>query len=151
MMLLQVTNGVLAALMGGGLLIVQVAVVPTFHRVPDAVGARLHLHVDRYIEYSLPAFTILTAACALVRLAAYPSDAKRTALMAAGTAATVLVAAISHLCNRRLNVQLRSWPLEPLPGEYSTLRVRWDRFHLMRTLAGVGALACFVLAGIGTA
>jgi uncharacterized membrane protein len=143
---LTVANVMLAAMMAGGLLMVQLAVIPTFHRLPDELGARFHVAVDRYIEYSLPAFTVLTAASAVaVLLVRDDLPGTQAVLVAVGLVATIAVALISHLCNRPLNVELRTWPMDALPARYQTLRSRWDRFHVMRTMAGLVALVCFVI------
>jgi hypothetical protein len=146
----QVANLVLAALMAGGILIVQVAVVPSIHRLPTADGVRLHVRVDRYIEYSLPAFTVLTAATGAAVLAR--NDGLTGAdqrLVMIGIAATLVVAVISHYRNRRLNLRLRSWRSELPPTAYRALRRSWDRWHVVRTATGLAALVCFAVALVG--
>jgi hypothetical protein len=142
----RMSTELLGALMAGGLLMIEVAVVPTFHRVPAPVSARLHLAVDHYIERSMPAFTVLTALAAVLTLATDGDSGTRRLLLVVGVVLTVVVAAVSHLCNRRLNVRLRQWELDPPPPTYAGLRKRWDRFHLLRTTSGLAAFACFVVA-----
>jgi len=147
---LQVANFVLAALMAGGLLIVQVAIVPSIHRLPTTDGARLHVFVDSYIDYSLPAFTLLTAATGAGFLAGNDGlSGGDQRLVMIGVAATLMVAAISHYRNRRLNLRLRSWQLELPPTAYRALRRSWDRWHVVRTAFGLLALVCFAVVLVG--
>jgi Domain of unknown function (DUF1772) len=135
------------SLVAGGLILVALSVVPTFHRVPKVLGVRAHIAVDKYIEMSLPALTVATIAAAAVTLAigGELSTASKVLLALAIVSAT-WVALNSHLINRPMNKRIRNWPLDPLPDEYPQVRRRWDRWHYVRTVAGAVLLVSLVIA-----
>jgi hypothetical protein len=136
-----------AALIAGGMVVVQMAVMPTINLAGDRLGVRVHTGFDRYVELHLPAFAILTI---LAGLGALVFDEDRaggaTALVALGVLSAAAAAVISHFFNRRMNAQLKRWDPEALPAEYGALRRRWDRLHHLRSAAAVLAFLCLLFA-----
>ena len=144
---LRVLNLLVAAMMAGGLVMVMVAVVPTFRRLPDRLAVSLHRQVDRYVDVPLPIFTVLTVLSAIPLLF---DDDTATGLVAAAAACGVVVAVGSHFVNRPMNLRLKSWGPGPVPAEYAGLRRRWDLAHALRTAAGLAALVCLIVATLST-
>ena len=143
----DVLSVVFGALVGGGLLIVLLAVMPTFHRVGEEIGIRLHVAFDHYVEFFLPPFTvaaILFSAGVLVFHDHLPTAS--VVLVAAGIVGMIAVALISHLFNRPMNQIIRSWPVGTVPPEYPAMRRRWDRLHRTRTFFAVAGFVCLMLA-----
>ena len=143
---LRVVNGVMAAMMAGGLVMVMVAVVPTFRRLPDRLAVRLHREVDRYVDVPLPIFTALTFVTALLLAVVDTQTATTRALTLVAAAGALLVALSSHFVNRPMNLRLRTWGDGPVAPEYPTLRRRWDLAHAARTVAGLTTLVCTIVA-----
>lgn len=143
---LRVFNGLMAAMMAGGLIMVMAAVIPTFRRLPDRLAVRLHREVDRYVDVPLPIFTVLTFVTALLLVAFDAQTATTRALTLTAAGGALLVALSSHLVNRPMNRRLRSWGDGPVPSEYPALRRRWDIAHAARTAAGVTTLVCTIVA-----
>jgi len=131
-----VTSGIF----NGGLVLVAAAVVPTFRSLPAGAYVQVHQLLDRYIQRYMPALAGLTMLAALVPMWRQPGV--RTAL-AAGVLLTASVSVISHFGNRPLNKRVQSWRPEAPPPEVVGLQGRWSRLHLLRTIAGVLALAVF--------
>lgn len=146
MSVLRAFNLLTAAMMAGGLTMVMLAVVPTFHRLPDGLAISLHRKVDRYVDVPLPIFTGLTCVSALVLLfdSAQPTGARVLVAVAAGC--TIVVALSSHFVNRPMNLRVGRWPAGPVPPEYRRLRRAWDRAHAFRTIVGLASLVCLIVA-----
>jgi len=142
----RVINVLLAGMMTGGLVMVMVAVIPTFHRLPDELAVILHREVDHYIDVPLPLFTVLTFLTAIPLLFDSSLSSTSKVLIGVAAGATVVVAVSSHLINRPMNKRLRSWGDRFVPEEYATLRRRWDLAHAWRTFAGLVALSCLIAA-----
>jgi uncharacterized membrane protein len=143
---LQVINLVLAAMMTGGLVMVLLAVIPTFHRLPDDLAVQLHREVDHYIDVPLPIFTVLTVLTAIPLLFASGLTSLSQVLIGVAAGASVVVAVSSHLINRPMNQRLRGWGDRVDAAEYAELRRRWDLAHGWRTFAGLVALICLIIA-----
>ncbi len=58
--------------------------------------------------------------------------------------AAVMVVSLST--NVRMNRQVARWSVQDPPSDWSALRGRWVRFHVLRTLISVPALASYLLA-----
>jgi hypothetical protein len=67
------------------------------------------------------------------------------ALAVAGAICYAAVIAITLLTNLRINKLLARWSIEAPPENWTTVRARWIRFHILRTLISVPALASYVL------
>jgi uncharacterized membrane protein len=144
---LDVLTLVLAGLMAGGLLVAELGLVRTIAKLPAATGIRLHVAFDHYVEWSMPALTIATFACAVADLAVRNQTRTQTlVLMVVAIVATAVVAGVSQLVNVPMNATMRSWEPGTAPAEYDGLRDRWNRAHKARTLAGQVALICFAVA-----
>ena len=143
---LIVLTTVLAALVAGGLLVVEIGLVRAVEALPDAGGIRLHVAFDHYVEWTMPELTvatILAAAATLITNGDLPTAA--TILYAAGIAGEVAVAAVSQFVNFPINGAMRGWEPGVVPAEYGALRRRWNRAHRTRTAAGQVAFLCFAI------
>ncbi len=148
MNVVRTVNLLLAAMMTGGLVMVMVAVIPTFHRLPVPLAVKLHREVDHYIDVPLPIFTVLTFATAIPLLFDSSLSSGSKVLVGIAAGATAVVAVSSHLINRPMNQRLKSWGDGPVPDEYAALRRRWDLAHAWRTFAGLVALICLIVSMI---
>ena len=66
-------------------------------------------------------------------------------LAVAGAICYAAVIAITRSTNLRINNLIARWSIEALPENWTTVRARWIRFHILRTLISVSALASYVL------
>jgi uncharacterized membrane protein len=67
-------------------------------------------------------------------------------LAAAGAVCYALVIIIGLPTCVRINKQIAYWSIQDPPCEWAKMRARWLRFHFIRTLFSVPALAIYVLA-----
>lgn len=143
---LDVVTVVLAGLMAGGLLVVEVGLVQTIRRLSAATGVRLHVAFDHYVEWSMPPLTIATFGVGLAALVSEDHvGGAELVLRVVALVAAVAVAGVSQLVNVPLNARMRTWGPR-VPDEYESMRRRWDRAHRVRTLAGQVAFVCFAVA-----
>ena len=68
------------------------------------------------------------------------------ALAIAGSVCYVAVVAIALSTDVRVNKQIARWSVESPPDDYSAIRSRWIRFHIIRTPFSLPGLACYVFA-----
>jgi uncharacterized membrane protein len=66
--------------------------------------------------------------------------------IAASAFFTALVLAITVVYNVPINNQVSAWTAGRAPPTWNVVRDRWLRFHFIRTVAGVMAFGCVVLA-----
>ena len=67
------------------------------------------------------------------------------ALALAGAFCYAAVIAISLATGVRINKSIAGWRIESPPENWATIRARWIRFHILRTLISVPALVCYNL------
>jgi uncharacterized membrane protein len=67
-------------------------------------------------------------------------------LAIAGSVCYVAVLAISLSTNVPINNQVARWSVQSPPADWTQIRARWIRFHIIRTLFSLPALACYLLA-----
>ena len=135
-----------SGIFAGGLVMVAGAIVPTFRALPATAYVQLHQTLSRYVDRFMPATALLTIVVGLALTWLHTGTVR--ALLAAGVLLNVAVAIISQFGNVPLNRKVRSWNPEAPPAGTSDLVKRWRLLHLLRTLAGVLALALFAVAAV---
>ena len=142
---LRFVNLFAAAIAVGGWLLVLLAVVPARARL--AGGAEITFHnasterIDRYLPPSVAVSIVAAVGVAVLDRALTPPV---LALLVGGALAMAVAAAIALGINMPMNRRIAQWSSDEPPGDAADIWRRWDRFHTLRTLAGVAALACFV-------
>jgi len=66
-------------------------------------------------------------------------------LAVAGAICYACVIAVTLLTNLRINSLIAGWSIEAPPENWTIVRARWVRFHILRTLISVPALASYLL------
>jgi uncharacterized membrane protein len=69
-------------------------------------------------------------------------------LAIAGSVCYVAVLAIALSTDVRINKQIERWSVESPPDDWSAVRARWIRFHIVRTLFSLPGLAFYILASL---
>ena len=67
-------------------------------------------------------------------------------LVIAGSICYAAVIAIGVPTCVRINKQVARWSVQSPPDDWTRIRARWVRFHIVRTLFSLPALACCILA-----
>ena len=63
-----------------------------------------------------------------------------------GSVCYVAVLVISLSTNVPINNQVARWSVQSPPADWTRIRASWVRFHVVRTLFSLPALACYILA-----
>ena len=63
-----------------------------------------------------------------------------------GSVCYAAVLTISLSTNVRINKQVARWLVQSPPDDWTLIRASWVRFHIVRTLFSLPALACYILA-----
>jgi uncharacterized membrane protein len=67
-------------------------------------------------------------------------------LAIAGFVCYAAVLAVGLPTNVRMNKQIARWSVQSPPDDWKTIRARWARFHIIRTLFSLPGLAFYILA-----
>jgi hypothetical protein len=69
-------------------------------------------------------------------------------LAALGCACYAAVMLISLSTNVPMNRRVARWSVQSPPDDWTTLRERWVRWHILRTLISLPGLACYLMSAI---
>ena len=64
----------------------------------------------------------------------------------AGSLCYFAVIAVGLPTNVRINKQIAHWSVQSPPDDWASIRAKWVRFHIIRTLFSLPGLACYILA-----
>jgi uncharacterized membrane protein len=134
-----------AGIAAGTLVAVFAGVIPVLQRLPPPEALRVKRLLDPFIDRYQPATVVLAAISAVVILL-HSLTSSETVFTAIGLVGSIGVGVTSVSVNMPINRAMGEWPPDAVPPEFEPLLARWVRFHGVRTLAAVIALAGFVLA-----
>jgi hypothetical protein len=138
-----------AALVAGGQLFCDVALVGALRQWPADMGVRVHqgAMTQRPDRYMRPAgvLTALAGAVLLVLLVLDDDDLAAQSLVALGTLAAV-ASGVTSSREWPINDEIDRWGDRPDIARYAMLRPLWDRRHRLRTVLSLVALASYALA-----
>jgi uncharacterized membrane protein len=114
------------------------------------------LSAAAYVEHQQTAIRSLNvllptmgAACLVLTVALVvqsKADRRGRSLLAAAAVLLVVAAIVTRLANQPINALVKTWSPQAPPANWADLRDEWWRWHIIRTWAGVGALALTVAA-----
>lgn len=76
-------------------------------------------------------------------------DARSRALFLAAAALLIVAAVVTRFANQPINAIVMTWSAQSPPDDWARLRDEWWRWHIARTVAGMGALAVTLLGVLG--
>ncbi|KHO21660.1 hypothetical protein QQ25_14015 [Mycolicibacterium setense] len=138
---------VAGGLFGGGVLLVALERVNQWQRMPVeqyAVDFRRSLY---RLDPLLPILGSLAAAGAAAY--AFAVDGRPAVLAAIGIGTVAVIIVGSVLIAEPINSKFRRLPEGSVPADVNRIRLRWRRFHYIRTAAALLALGSFAAAAIG--
>jgi uncharacterized membrane protein len=135
-----------AALATGGLIVNWIGLGRAMSRLSVSAYIEFHQHTNRTFDPYMPMVVVgaLTGGVALAVM--YGVHSIPGQLAAAGAVCYALVIIIGVPTCVRINKQIADWSIQNPPGEWAQMRARWLRFHVIRTLFSVPALAIYLLA-----
>ena len=146
---LRFVNLFAAGLLGGGLVMVLLGIIPTLRTFSAELDHRTHLTFDPLADRFMPASGIIAGLTAIALLIV---DADRTALSVSGYGAglvgSVGIAVLSEVYLRPTNRRFRGLHSGDLPADYPLQRETWNRMHGVRTALGLLALGGYLVAAL---
>ena len=138
-----------AGLLGGGLVMVLLGIIPTLRTFPPEIDHRMHLTFDPLADRFMPASGIMAGLTAMLLLALDEDPSALTvAAYLTGLVGSVGIAVLSEAYLRPTNRRFRTLASTDLPTDYPQQRETWNRVHLVRTALGLLALASYLVGGL---
>jgi uncharacterized membrane protein len=136
-----------AALATGGLMVNRMGLGRAMSRLSASTYVEFHQATSRTFDPYMPIVVVGALLGGIVL--AIPSRGIRSLsgeLAIAGSVCYAAVLAISLATNVRINKQIARWSVQGPPNDWALIRASWVRFHIVRTLFSLPALACYILA-----
>jgi uncharacterized membrane protein len=137
-----------AVLATGGLIVNWIGLGRAMSRLSVSAYIEFHQHTNRTFDPNMPIVVVGALAAGLALAAMYGVHSIPGQLAAAGAVCYALVILITVTTNLRINKQIAHWSIQNPPREWAQTRAQWLRFHVIRTLFSVPALAVYLLAAM---
>jgi uncharacterized membrane protein len=135
-----------ATLATGALIINWIGLGRAMSRLSVSAYVEFHQHTSRTFDPYMPIVIIGALAGGIALAVRYGVHSIPGQLAAAGAVGYALVIIIGVPTCVRMNKQIADWSIQDPPREWAQTRARWLRFHVIRTLFSVPALAIYLLA-----
>jgi uncharacterized membrane protein len=144
---LQLAVVVFAALATGGLMVNWIGLGRAMSRLSASTYVEFHQATNHTFDPYMP-IVVVGALLGGIELAILSQGIHSLSgqLAIAGSVCYVAVLAIALSINVRINKQVERWSVESPPDDWSAVRARWVRFHIVRTLFSLPGVACYILA-----
>jgi uncharacterized membrane protein len=76
-------------------------------------------------------------------------DSRSRYLLVAATVLMIAAALVTRFANQPINAVVMTWSAQAPPANWAQLRDEWWQWHIVRSLAGIAALALTVVAVLG--
>ena len=139
-----------AALATGALIVNWIGLGRAMARLSGSAYVEFHQHTNRTFDPYMPIVVIGALAGGVALAVMYGVHSIPGQLAAAGALCYALVLVITLLTNLPINKQIAHWSIQNPPREWAQTRARWLRFHVIRTLFSVPALAIYLLAAMSS-
>jgi len=140
-----------AALATGGLMVNWVGLGRAMSRLSVSTYIEFHQATNHTFDPYMPIVVVGALLGGIVL--AIPSRGLHSLsgeLAIAGSVGYAAVLAISLSTNVPINNQVARWSVQNPPADSTRIRASWVRFHIVRTLFSLPALACYILACLVT-
>ena len=138
-----------AALATGGLMVNWIGLGRAMSRVSVLTYVEFHQATNHTFNPYMP-IVVVGAILGGIVLAILGIHSLSGQLAIAGSVCYVAVLAIALSTNVRINKQIAHWSVQSPPDDWASIRASWVRFHIVRTLFSLPALACYILACLVT-
>jgi uncharacterized membrane protein len=144
---LQLAVVIFAALATGALMVNWVGLGRAMSRLSASTYVEFHQATNHTFNPYMPIVVVGTIFGGFVlAILSQGIHSPSGELAIVGSVCYVAVLAIALSTDVRINKQIERWSVENPPENWSAVRERWIRFHILRTLFSLPGLACYVLA-----
>ena len=139
----------MAALAAGGLMVNWIGLGRAMSRLSASTYVELHQATNHTFNPYMPIVVMGAVLGGIVLVVLSPGIHSPSGKLAiAGSVCYAAVIAIALATDVRINHQIARWSVQSPPDDWALIRARWIRFHIVRTLFSLPALACYILACI---
>ena len=142
---IQLAVVVFAALATGGLMVNWIGLGRAMSRLSVSTYVEFHQATNRTFDPYMP-IVVVGAILGGIVLAILGIHSLSGELAIAGSVCYIAVLVIALSTNIRINKQIAHWSVQSPPDDWASIRARWVRFHIARTLFSLPGLACYILA-----
>jgi uncharacterized membrane protein len=137
----------LAAFATGGLMVNWIGLARAMARLSSASGyTALHQATNQTFDPYMPIVVVGALLGGLVLVAVSPGIHTASGQFAlAGVFCYAAVMAIGLPTCVRINKLVEDWSVQAPPDNWTAVRARWVKFHILRTLFSVPALASYIV------
>ena len=144
---LQLAVVIFAALATGALMVNWVGLGRAMSRLSASTYVEFHQATNHTFNPYMPIVVVGTIFGGFVlAILSQGIHSPSGELAIVGSVCYVAVLAIALSTDVRINKQIERWSVENPPENWSAVRERWIRFHILSTLFSLPGLACYVLA-----
>ncbi len=144
----EVTVLMVAALATGGLMVNWIGLARAMKLLSSSAYTEFHQSTNLTFDPYMPIVVVGALLGGVVLVVLFDIRTVSGQLSAAGVACFASVLAISLATSVRINKQIAGWSIEHPPADWATVRTRWVRVHVLRTLISVPALIFYLVAVI---
>jgi uncharacterized membrane protein len=120
---------------------------------PSALTANAYVEMQqnaiRALNTSLPTLGLVCVLLTAALAALTKNDKRGRYLLIAAAMCLVIAGLVTRFGNQPINAVVMTWSPDALPANWMEMRDTWWRWHILRTVAGVVALALALLAALG--
>jgi uncharacterized membrane protein len=136
-----------AALATGGLMVNWIGLGRAMSRLSASTYVEFHQATNDTFDPYMPIVVVGALLGGIVLAILSPGiQSLSGALAIAGSVGYASVLVVALATNVRINHQVARWSVQSPPDDWTLIRARWIRFHIVRTLFSLPALACYILA-----
>jgi len=138
-----------AALATGGLMVNWIGLGRAMSRLSVSTYVELHQATNHTFDPYMPVVVVGAKLGGIVlAMLSTGIDSLSGELAIAGSVGYAAVIAITVPTCVGINKHVARWSVQSPPDDWKLVRARWIRFHIVRTLVSLPALACYILAGL---
>jgi uncharacterized membrane protein len=145
---LRFINLFVSGIPAGVLIIVMIAVMPALMTFPPSTVVRFKARFDPLVDRMNPPFILLSMITGVLLLFVGDPTSTQVIFTIIGILGSAGVAATSLGVNMRINRTMAGWDADDPPAEFQPLITRWLGVHRIRTLSGVLAFVCYLVAAL---
>lgn len=129
----------------GNLMAVAGAMVPLFLQLSTKDWVKTHIILDRYIDRYMPILTATVFLTAAGELIVNHQHFWQSAFIVIGLVGTAGLALISETVNVPINHKIAAWTFESPEEVLLKMRVKWIRFHWLRSTSALIAFSALII------
>jgi uncharacterized membrane protein len=143
---LQLVVVFFAALATGGLMVNWIGLGRAMSRLSASTYVEFHQATNHTFNPYMPIVVMGAILGGIVLAILSPGIRSLSGELAiAGSVCYATVIAIALTTDVRINYQIARWSVQSPPDDWALIRARWIRFHIVRTLFSLPALACYIV------